>query len=100
MIIGNTNNAVNSEPFIQDVPTMTQDWKEGTRAVIEANLWKFDDGTYFLGQTATRIIDHVGALLKEERNAVLNRAWEYVVKASREEHGSKEDFIKFVNEHE
>lgn len=50
---------------------MTQDWKDGTRAVIEANLWKFDDGTYFLGQTATRIIDHVEALLKEERLAVL-----------------------------
>lgn len=49
-----------------------QEWKEGTRAVIEANLWKFDEGTYFLGQTATRIINHVEALLKEERNAVLS----------------------------
>lgn len=44
-----------------------------------------------------RIVEN---LLKEERNTLLDRAWEYVVKASREECGSRVDFIKFVNEHE
>lgn len=36
----------------------------------------------------------------EGRKISLDRAWEYVVKASREECGSKEDFIKFVNEYD
>lgn len=31
MLIGNTNSAVNSEQFIQDVPTMKNNWKEKLR---------------------------------------------------------------------
>ena len=42
----------------------------------------------------------VEEILQKQRLTDLNRAWEYVVKASREEQGSKEDFIKFVNEHD
>lgn len=74
----------------------TQDWKETINERLDSAIkYNWEGGferKFFVG--------YVELLLKEERNAVLNRAWEYVVKASREEHGSKEDFIKFVNEYE
>ena len=74
---------------------MTQDWKtEFTnnypQLFVKGDEWNWQPD----------IVNTIESLLKEERNAVLKRAWEYVVKASREECGSKEDFIKFVNEHE
>lgn len=69
------------------------DWQWKTYPSDEA-------GSFYPLRTNKEIADWWITKLEEERNAVLNRAWEYVVKASREEHGSKEDFIKFVNEYE
>ena len=121
-------NPITEEEFMKDTGhgVVTQDWKEEFVKELSYKVKHFCCGQYeehsvemdaFQSGVSTAIgimsIDLLGGvkskgmlelytedLLKEERNAVLNRAWEYVVKASREEHGSKEDFIKFVNEHE
>jgi hypothetical protein len=48
-----------------------------------------------IGEQAELLAKKIEALVRKD---FIDKAWEYVVKSSREECGSKEEFIKFVNE--